>query len=61
MATVVSEVLTYKEAASRRDALLSTIVDRDTFFHRAEVFDLTPDEQAMFDDLNDLNYLLGDE
>lgn len=61
MPTVVPEVLTRKEATRRRDALLRTIADQETFFHRAEIFDLTPEEQAVFDDLSDLNYLLGED
>lgn len=55
-----AEVLSRESAQSRYDRLLRTIGDVDAFRARADVFALDSDELVMFDELQELEYLLGD-
>lgn len=59
MTPVTLEVITSEEARARHAKLLEAIGDRDAFERRAEEYALDARESALYDDLVELEFLLG--
>lgn len=58
MSTVTVARITEDEALARREAILARIGDVETFRARAHAYLLGIHEQALLDELDDLDYLL---
>lgn len=59
MSIVTPEVLTRTQAIERYDALVASIGDVEDFKLRAEAYELDDEDVAVYDDLVELEYLLG--
>jgi hypothetical protein len=59
MSTVTVARITEDEARARRDAILEKVRDVDAFRARARAYLLDVHEQALLDELDDLDYLLA--
>lgn len=60
MPVVVPEIMTLAEAMRRYDALRSQIPNLELFRAKAEAYALDSEGQAIYDDLVELEYLIGD-
>lgn len=58
MSTVTVARITEDEALARREAILARIGDVEAFRTRARAYLLDVHEQALLDELDDLDYLL---
>lgn len=59
MSTVIVERLTVAEAQARRDEIIAVTGDEVAFRERAASYLLDAEEQALLDELEDLDYLLS--
>lgn len=60
MTAVVAEVITRVEAESRREAILRAVGDEACFRERGEAYELHGKELELYDDLCELDFLLGE-
>lgn len=59
MATITPIVLTTEEAKRKYRELVSRIGDVESFKDRAEAYELDTADRALYDDLTELEFLLG--
>ncbi|MGR6091390.1 hypothetical protein ACU4IU_12575 [Brevibacterium sp. CSND-B09] len=59
MPVVVPEAISLEEARRRYDAILGRIADLDDFRAKAEAYALDSEGQAIYDDLVELEFLIG--
>lgn len=59
MSAIAVQHYTAKKAAARRAKILKSVGDESDFRQRAALYLLSSDEQELFDELEDLDYLLS--
>lgn len=60
MPTATTEIISLEDARNRYAALTTGISDLDEFKARGNAYALSDDDQALYDDLMELEYLIGD-
>lgn len=60
MPTVITEILSLEDARTRYAALSERISDLTDFKARGDAYALSDEDQAIYDDLMELEYLIGD-
>lgn len=55
-----TEIISLEDARNRYAALIAGISDLDEFKARGNAYALSDDDQALYDDLMELEYLIGD-
>lgn len=60
MPTATTEIISLEDARNRYTALITGISDLGEFKARGDAYALSDDDQALYDDLMELEYLIGD-
>ncbi|GAA2004202.1 hypothetical protein [Brevibacterium samyangense] len=60
MSTATVITFTREEAEAKRNAILEQVRDPDEFRRRGENYELDPSDRLLYDDLRELDYLLGE-